>query len=197
MDSRVVRHPSQFGGLDAVLRTHDHFSITYSEDTTFELTLQVSRNLHQYFAADSSILKLKSNQSLYGIRSPEVGNRISISVGAAFPPSFNAEFAIQRSDTGRLIIRNADGFWETPGGSRAPIGAIFLRPLDGQRLELVVWGTDLSMAQQAARLVPMMTGTGQPDFIILREEARWKGADKAWLGWFDEWWRVTRSSVLG
>lgn len=77
------------------------------------------------------------------------------------------------------------------------LGAAFLRPLDGERLELVLWGTDSDSLSQAARLVPMLTGVGQPDFIILSDAARWRGVEGALaLGFFDHVWAVTPSSML-
>lgn len=76
------------------------------------------------------------------------------------------------------------------------MAAVFLRPLPQDRLELVVWGASLDGVRQAARLVPMLTGTGQADFIIIGDDARWRGADAAYMGFFDAWWKVSRSSVL-
>lgn len=52
------------------------------------------------------------------------------------------------------------------------MGALFLRPLDGERLELVVWGADVAGLEHAARLVPALTGVGQPDFVILSAKCR-------------------------
>jgi hypothetical protein len=178
--------------LDAVLRTGDAFTIRYGNASELELAVQVSRNFHQYFAADSVI-------QTPGSKDERWGNVITLAVGAQLPTPAQEGFPIRvLESTGRLQIRDHDGYWGTPGGSRSKIGAIFLRPDANERygVELVVWGETTAMLEQAARLVPMLTGTGQPDFIILREDAKWKGVDGAYLGFFDAWWRVARSSVL-
>ncbi|OAG01799.1 uncharacterized protein CC84DRAFT_1179825 [Paraphaeosphaeria sporulosa] len=68
---------------------------------------------------------------------------------------------------------------------------------DDERLELVLWGSDEDALAQAARLVPMVTGVGQPDFVALGKRARWKGAEVALaLGFFDHNWTVKASSVV-
>jgi hypothetical protein len=193
-----VRRPSQFGGLDAVLRTGDAFTIGYGNETELELAVQVSRNLYQYFAADSVI-------QTHGADNEQWGNLITLAVGAQLPSRVQEGFPIRVSEAGRLQVRDSDGYWGTPGGSRSKIGAIFLRPNVNPRcggeplpwgVELVVWGESPAMLAQAARLVPMLTGTGQPDFVILREDAKWKGVDGTYLGFFDAWWGVAKSSVL-
>jgi hypothetical protein len=177
--------------LDAILRSHGPFAISYTSNDTFDIALQVSRNLHQYFGADSHLVKPEDRSSF-----PGSGNLITIAVGDTLPLS-KIDFSIKLSPkTERLMIMNSEGYWETPGGSKSPLGAIFLRPHDEERLELVVWGSSLSMAQQAARLVPMMTGTGQADFILLKDDAKSRGADACYMGFFNEWWKVTKSSVL-
>ena len=56
------------------------------------------------------------------------------------------------------------------------LGAIFLSPLPDCRLEIVVWGLDELGLRLAARLFPMLTGVGQPDFIIVRRRCAWEGA---------------------
>ena len=187
---KPLRGTEQFGGLDAVLRTSDAFTIQYGNESELELAVQVSRNLYQYFAADSVI---QTPGSKNGLR----GSLITLAIGAQLAVQDGFPIRVSAA-TGRLQIRDHDGYWGTPGGSRSKIGAIFLRPDVTERygVELVVWGETPAMLEQAARLVPMLTGTGQPDFIILREDAKWKGVDGTYLGFFDAWWRVARSSVL-
>jgi hypothetical protein len=175
-----------------VLRTGDAFTIRYGNESELELAVQVSRNLYQYFAADSVI-------QAAGTKDERRGNLITLAVGTQLPSHAQEDFPIRISEvTGRLQIRDSDGNWETPGGSRTSMGAIFLRPGSNKRygLELVVWGETPSMLEQAARLVPMLTGTGQPDFIILRDDAKWRGVDGTYLGFFNAWWQVSKSSVL-
>lgn len=173
-----------------MLKTKSRFTIAYSGLETSTVALQISRNLHQYYYADSEIVDSLTPRNA-------TGHVITIAIGAQLPPSVVPEFPIKLSPrTDRLMILNSEGKWQTPGGSRRAMSAVFLRPLHGGRLELVVWGDSLDTVQQAARLVPMLTGTGQPDFIIIGDDGRWKGADAAYMGFFDVWWKVSRSSVL-
>lgn len=75
------------------------------------------------------------------------------------------------------------------------MGAIFLRPLDDERLELVIWGYDVDGLQQAARLAPTLTGVGQPDFIVTTAECRWRGAaGVAAAGFFSYDWQIAAES---
>jgi hypothetical protein len=69
--------------------------------------------------------------------------------------------------------------------------------LENERLELVLWGSDVERLSQVSRLVPTVTGVGQPDFVVLGESARWKGIEGALaMGFFDHAWTVTPSSVV-
>lgn len=54
-------------------------------------------------------------------------------------------------------------------------GAVFLRSLEDQSLELMVWGVDLAGLRHAASLVPTLTGPGQPDFVVVCDRCRWNG----------------------
>ena len=77
------------------------------------------------------------------------------------------------------------------------LGAVFLRPLGNERLELVVWGADGSGLRQAARLVPTLTGVGQADFIILSKRAAWQGhAGAIAMGFFDFEWQISEGSYI-
>ena len=77
------------------------------------------------------------------------------------------------------------------------MGAIFLRPLPGERLELVVWGFDKQGLRQAARLVPMLTGVGQPDFVVVSRKCTSKGAAGVLaMGSFDNFWKVSEGSFF-
>ena len=74
---------------------------------------------------------------------------------------------------------------------------MFLRPLEAQRLELVVWGFDLDGLEQAARLVPTLTGVGQPDFIVLSPQCRWKGYGAVYAAGFFDWsWQISLGSYI-
>lgn len=93
-------------------------------------------------------------------------------------------------------MRDAFGFRRTYQ-FEAGLGAAFLRPLPDERLELVIWGYDDTGLRQAARLVPMLTGVGQPDFIVVSRRCGWKGASGVLaMGLFDYAWKVSKASFL-
>lgn len=77
------------------------------------------------------------------------------------------------------------------------IGAVYLGPLEGERLELLVWGFDVDGLRSASRLMPSLTGVGQPDFVIVRKECMWLGAAGVIaMGFFDYTWNVSKGSYL-
>jgi hypothetical protein len=129
------------------------------------------------------------------------GNIITVAVGADLPRwSADIDFPIVIDTTSnkgtKLSVRTHDGILHEIRPNRGHLGAIFLRPLLDERLELVVWGQTIEQLWWASRLVPTLTGVGQPDFIIFDHELRWKGVDAAAVGFFDAWWNVSTSSVL-
>ena len=108
------------------------------------------------------------------------------------------------SHSGPIGLDNGGGVYVIKGGSmktmfpfEVGMGAIFLRPLLDERLELVVWGFDKQGLRQAARLMPMLTGVGQPDFVIVSKRCAWKGAAGVLaMGLFDNFWKVSRGSFF-
>ena len=184
----------QLGSMTAILRTQGPFIIRHlGENTTTHLALQVSRNLHQYFQAGANIISSPS----WSITMNGTGNVITLAIGAAIAPSIHSDFPIQADSSG-ITVRDYNENPHHYDGENASLGAAFLRPLEDERLELVLWGSDAEGLSQAARLVPMITGVGQPDFVVLGESAKWKGVDGAVaLGFFDYRWKVTASSVVG
>lgn len=94
--------------------------------------------------------------------------------------------ALQRADGSRRLFRDQEG-----------LGAIFLRPLHEDRLELVIWGFDELGLRQAARLFPILTGTGQPDFVVLGRSCAWEGAAGVLaMGNFNNFWKVSDASFV-
>ncbi|KAF2203309.1 hypothetical protein GQ43DRAFT_274948 [Delitschia confertaspora ATCC 74209] len=188
-DDILNRRGRQLGAMTAILRSTGPFTIRHQGNETAHIALQISRNLHQYFYADSSIVYPVSHEK----NSP--GNVISVAIGAALPRCAHSSFPIQVKEKS-ISIRDSVGRHKTFGGDQS-LAAIFLRPLNGERLELVVWGSDSEGLSQAARLVPMLTGVGQPDFVVLTEAARWIGVEGAvTMGFLDHAWNVTRSSLV-
>ncbi|KAL1654972.1 hypothetical protein SLS61_002280 [Didymella pomorum] len=183
------RHGRQLGSMTAILRTRGPFIIEHpGTHNTSHLALQVSRNLHQYFHADAVILSDTKTTAT----SNATGNVIRLTVGDG-PTNTDPDFPIQVSTAG-ASLRDSRGREQLYDDAR---GAVWLQPLNGERLELILWGVDDAGLVQAARLVPMLTGVGQPDFLILSEETRWKGIEGALaLGFFDSQWQVTASSFI-
>lgn len=225
----MQRYGRQNGAMDAILRSMGTFTIRIcsrdngggsgsgsgSEQMMMNVALQISRNLLQYFAADSRILPPQTTEcnSSNSIEEEEEmrrpGNLITIAIGNDLPPPsllLHDTFPIYM-DEGQLTVRTTN-FHATSSSTRSTtttkytlepdLGAIFLRPLPRQRLELVIWGADVAGLQQASRLVPLLTGVGQPDFVILSARCRWQGFAGVYAaGFFDFGWRVSAASYVG
>ncbi|KAF1926669.1 uncharacterized protein M421DRAFT_67357 [Didymella exigua CBS 183.55] len=188
-DESTDRRGRQLGSMTAILRTHGPIIIKHPGTVhASHLALQVSRNLYQYFHADTVILSDIADTA----SANATGNVIHLSIGDGLT-SADPDFPIQASTSG-ASLRDSRGREQLYDNSQ---GAAWLRPLDGERLELVLWGADEEGLRQAARLVPMLTGVGQPDFVILGEETKWKGIEGALaLGFFNSQWQVTASSFV-
>ena len=154
------------------------------------MAVQISRNLFQYFAADSEIVNLSATPGSHS------GNVISVSLGCDSP--------MLRSNSDPIGLNSARGLYiHRPGGVKTVLpfeigmGAIFLKPLPGERLELVVWGFDKPGLRQAARLMPMLTGVGQPEFVVVSKRCASEGAAGVLaLGSFDNFWKVSDASFV-
>ncbi|CAI6328603.1 unnamed protein product [Periconia digitata] len=190
----IVRSGRQLGAMTAILRSQGPFTIQHQDSNgTTSIALQVSRNLYQYFHADAFIQSAAASRKT----NSTTGNLITIVLNSTLSEGVHPDFPITPSP-GVISIRDGRGGKHAYGNSGAPsIGAAFLRPLEDERLELVIWGSNEDGLRQAARMVPMVTGVGQPDFVVLGAEARWKGVDGALaLGFLDRQWEVTASSFL-
>ncbi|KAH7555001.1 hypothetical protein BM1_07662 [Bipolaris maydis] len=187
---RVQRNGLQLGSMTAILRTQGSFIIRHpASSAASHIALQVSRNLHQYFKADTQILPSTSSS----IPSGSSGNVITLGIADSLPP-FQSSFPVRVGETG-VTVRDYHG--QEHQYREEARGAAFLRPLEGERLELVLWGSDEAGLQQAARVLPLMTGVGQPDFVVLGESARWKGIEGVLaMGFFDSNWEITPASVI-
>ena len=185
------RRGRQLGAMDAILATKGAFLIKASGSGAVDTALQISRNMYQYFSADSRLIAEKVEE-----KDESSGNQISVIVGGNVNRSSGpASFPVEIKE-GHVRVRDASGFWHNYG-TKGGVAAIYLSPLEGERLELVVWGVDAAALAMAARLVPMMTGVGQPDFVILSKSGGWRGADGALaMGFFDHKWDVSTNSVF-
>lgn len=188
-DDLSTRQGRQLGSMTAILRTNGPFIIQHPGTVnTSRLALQVSRNLNQYFRADTIILS-RATKTEFGNAS---GNIILLGLGDDLKGA-KPDFPIQVSSSS-IALKDSRGREQQYSDARA---AAWLRPLGGERLELVLWGKDDEGLRQAARLLPMLTGVGQPDFVVLGEEAKWKGIEGALaMGFFDSHWQVTASSFV-
>ncbi|KAJ9666124.1 hypothetical protein H2201_003802 [Coniosporium apollinis] len=185
----AIRKGRQLGGLEAILRSTGRFTIRYHDNTTYRTALQIARNLYQYFSADSSIehMDVKPNN--------QIGNVISVTTGMRLPRSVLHSFPVEVTADRVLSIRDSDGRQRLY--AEDSLSAIFLRPLGDEGLEMVIWGADVDSVAIAARLVPMLTGVGQPDFVVLGDSSRWDGVNGALaMGFFDHAWNVSKSSFF-
>lgn len=189
----LQRSGRQLGFMTAILRTHGPFLVQHQgNNVTTSIAVQISRNLYQYFHADATIQSSAATHDA----SSTAGNVISIVLNTTLTQSLDSDFPIDVTSAG-ISIRDSKGGKHSYGNDGDAVGAAFLRPLEDERLELVIWGNDEASLKQAARMVPMVTGVGQPDFVVLGKEARWKGVDGALaLGFLDAGWDVTASSFL-
>lgn len=179
------RRGKQLGNINAILKSSGPTSIVNHSVESWDIASQMARNLYQYFAADARFLD--SPQST-------VSNLISVGIGAD-TASFPQGFPIKVSTSAvRVITKAGQKIYEA---GKQGLAAIFILPHENDRLELVVWGCDLASLRAAARLVPLIPGAGQPDFVILTRKSLYKGVDGVLgLGFFDSQWHITGSSVL-
>ncbi|ERF77070.1 hypothetical protein EPUS_06288 [Endocarpon pusillum Z07020] len=186
-----TRYGRQRGSLDAILRTSSPFKMQVCSDGAQEAALQVSRNLIQYYRADAEIVTPEQYSE-----GPNCGNVITLVLGNAVLFPLLADFPIQVHANGIEIRRpGVDKLKRIP--SHAGLGTAFLRPLHNENLELVLWGYDSVGLQQAVRMVPILTGAGQPDFIVLDNDARWKGVGGVLaMGFFDYAWQISQASYI-
>ena len=173
------------------MRTRGPFVVRHGAIETSQIALQISRNLYQYFSADAEIV------GACDLVGGEHSNVISIGVGRHLPLSFaGGWFPIQSSESRCISLLKPSGI-HTEFEFQKGLGAIFLRPLPDERLELVVWGFDDDGLRYAARLVPMLAGVGQPDFIIFSKRCAWEGAGGVLaMGSFDCKWNISKASFI-
>ena len=186
------RYGKQVGAMDAILRTDGPFSIVSASLDSNDLAVQISRNFFQYFSADSRLIFpfTKGSDAVHS------GNVISLFLGSELGLSTEG-FPIQLHDKRLQVTRAVNeqvGVYPFEPG----LGAIFLRPLPNERLELVIWGVDLAGLHHAARLVPTITGTGQPDFVVTCFHCRTGGRRGGILaaGFFDYSWEISMGSYI-
>jgi predicted esterase len=185
------RYGRQRGALDAILRSAGPFEILYDSEESMLLAVQTSRNFIQYYGADASL----AHDSAYEEALKRDGNIVRFCMGDSVAHSRLSSFPINVSGGQLTLVANPQ--IPVSIGLRPGMGGVWLRPLPDARLELIVWGCDVEGLRQAARLIPTVSGTGVPDFVILSREARWKGHGGALaMGFLDRDWQISRASYL-
>lgn len=184
------RFGSQRGPMDAILRTRGSFQIVHGSSASFDVAVQTSRNLLQYYGAASDIISMFEYEE--GLKAE--GNMITIGTRNDVPDSQLEGFPIRvRASMIEIRIKGDVDFRAVEMG----VGAAWLRPLPGERLELVLWGADGEGLRQAAKMAPTLTGAGQPDFVVFSKEAAWEGVSGTLaLGFFDHSWNISDASYL-
>lgn len=191
-ETPAIRHGRQLGSMDAFLRTENGIQVvrTSRSSAIDKVALQIARNLCQYFGADVDVLDKSSSYS------PEYSNTVRVALGHDVPDSYFNDFPLRIIHPGVITLRGGDGrtkLYESENG----LGAIVIRPLGVNKVELLVWGADEEGLEIAARLVPMLTGVGQPDFVIADRQMLWGGAGNVLaMGFLDHMWNVTADSYL-
>ncbi|KAH1696449.1 hypothetical protein KXW95_001455 [Aspergillus fumigatus] len=181
------RYGRQLGTVDAILRTKGPFNINICSAGLEHIAVQISRNFLQYFAADSqlsrqcgSLIYPDNNQN----RVVDSGNVVTLALGNELPSSKLKLFPIRIQGQGLSLFQGC--CWPRADTEASPqsslnrecneyefpfergMGALFLRPLENERLELVVWGADLSGLEQAARFGCKQSSTpsSTPDPLV-------------------------------
>ena len=151
--------------------------------------MQISRNLFQYFAADSELTQGTPAGS------ESKGNVVTVGLGRSVAELHREGSSIRVTETG-LQLDRFDGSCRSFDFEEG-LGVITLNRYSPTILEVFVWGFDMVGLRQAARLFPMLTGVGQPDLIILRKRCAWEGAAGVFaLGSFTSSWKASESSFI-
>ncbi|GAB7340785.1 hypothetical protein MBLNU457_7157t1 [Dothideomycetes sp. NU457] len=160
---------SQFGGMDNILRTKGRFCIQ-ADKASRKIALQISRNLCQYYYADTEILP-------FGEIPLQCGNTICVLQRPWLDLTRSPGNWRTMMDSGQssLSIKDFEGNTHTYT-SEDGLGAIYLDDQGPGEPDLWVWGSNARGLEIAARLVPMLTGVGQPDFIVADKAILEQGA---------------------
>ena len=187
----MERHSWQLGHLQSILCSRGEFAVRIQSPRAFSYAQQVSRNLCQYFAAASTLF-LNNDDEIPS----HFGNVITICLGGehSLPARENFPITVDE-DLGIIADRRGKSRCYYP--SKGGLGLICLRPMREGKLELFLWGSDEIGLRLACRLIPTLTGAGQPDFVIIRKEVAWKGASGALgMGFFDSEWEISAGSYM-
>jgi len=160
-------------GIEALLKTRGTINIRASQLWSGDLAVQIANNLQHYYSADCAIINRGETAS-------GSGNVISLHLGVTDLP--DRMMNVDRVESQHPLQVSSQNI--TLKGTRrdhtycvsAGVGVIYLVPLSRSRIKVVIWGFDDEGLTRAARLLPTLTGVGQPDFAVLGRECAWKGA---------------------
>ena len=209
-DRHRTRFGRQLGPMDAILRSRGAFQIRDLTGAAPEIALQISRNLNQYFDADTIISSDLPNEAegpgnvidIFLIPSPSELNTSDTSASHRWRNLCDGWMDLRHSKEDnylRASLRLSDGREKSYGTTSNSWGfsGAFLSPLENERLSLAIWGTSHDALRFASRLVPMLTGVGLPDFVLCDQSCTWKGAEGVLaMGFFDHNWKITATSFL-
>lgn len=175
--------------MDAIFRTQNTLQIISHSQQTRHTAVQISRNFHQYLGADTEVLES-------GNEFPrQYSNIVRVVLSNNPPAGYLKNFALHVDYSNGISIRTISG--QMKYLSSAGLGAIFLRPLPVGAVELVVWGYDADGLDVVSRLVPMLPGVGQPDFVVADRRMLQEGAGGVLaMGFFDHLWNITENSYF-
>ncbi|GAB7365398.1 hypothetical protein MBLNU230_g6476t1 [Neophaeotheca triangularis] len=204
-----TRRLGQLGPVDGILGSRGPIAIvqrTRSPEIA-RLALQISRNLAQYFYADTVIAE-HYPLAVAAEKDRGWGNSITLALGSDLPSSASGPAIV--ADAGGLTITGADGVEHYypalhPGTLESTgVAALWLRPRaaedgDGEEaLDLVLWAARAEDLGKVARFVPVLTGVGVPEFVVVGEGLGGQGVGGVRaVGWFGGFWEVvTGASVF-
>ncbi|KAF3902043.1 hypothetical protein AA313_de0207966 [Arthrobotrys entomopaga] len=184
------RHGLQLGSLSALFNSRGCISILFRNNTALsrhynQKALEISRNLYQYYSADTRI------GTIDDLKQIKDGNIVVLGRfdNSFLPEELKSTFPVSQTESGDIDIQLQNG--ETITYKNRPgLGMVFLFPTGNDRVGILIWGSNDDAVRRASRLLPIRTGTSQPDFIILGPESGWSGAAGALaLAMFDSHWQ--------
>jgi len=195
-DSATKTTHRQLGGLDAIMRTHGKFRIVAKGGHAADfVALQLSRNLLQYYFADAHIDVVDEEEE--DDRDPTSNVIRVIEAPQLHLPTAGAAHQTASKDTRPAVFVTDHEGVKHDYRSQGGLAAVYVHPRPSGHTEIVIWGSDEIGLDIAARLAPMLTGVGQPDFIVADKTMLWKGAGGVLcMGFFDIYTQPSRNSYF-
>ncbi|KAK6528694.1 hypothetical protein TWF694_003937 [Orbilia ellipsospora] len=184
------RHGLQLGSLPALFNSRGCINVLFRNNTTLsplynKKALEVSRNLYQYYSADTKIGIIDDLEQI------KKGNVVVLGRfdKTLLPEELRSTFPVSQTESGDINLQLQSGEKITYK-NRPGIGMVLLFPIGKDRVGILIWGSNDDAVRRASMLMPIRTGSSQPDFIILGPESGWNGAAGALaLAMFDSHWQ--------